>query len=125
MLLHISHNQPILHCPAVERDLDKVYQGRWLLLNAQGEIIDANHPKLAQMNLAVKFSYLVIRAPEMLRLDIPLDVIEDDESAFEPITFQGKSYLAVSEGDLAAQWFSVYLGEPTRLMKLHPTQSFV
>ena len=32
------------------------------------------------VTMTMKLGYLVLRAPGMLRLDIPLDVIEDDDS---------------------------------------------
>lgn len=125
---------PVMYCPAVADKAPKQeYQLRWLLVDGQQHIVSAvDFPKLADIQTDIKFGYLVLRAPGMLRLDIPMDVIEDDESAFEWVSLSdaekallksvsndvsAESIRVVSEGDLAAQWFSVYLEQPIRLMK--------
>lgn len=108
---------PIMYCPAVDRAVQEEYQHRWLLVDANNRSLSVQMAKLADIQIEIKFGYLAIRAPEMLRLDIPMDVIEDDESAFETVVCEGNKLQAVSEGDLAAQWFSVYLGQDVRLMK--------
>lgn len=131
---------PIVACAAVQgRQLMPEYQNRWVLVNAANQVVlsasehkedndvateglvDGVHildeQKLQQLTVSIKFGYLVLQAPQMLRLDIPMDVIEDDDSAFEQVDFQGQSQQVVSEGDLAAQWLSVYFGQALRLMK--------
>lgn len=109
---------PIMYCGAVaNREKDDTYQNRWFLVDANNQSVLATTAKLAEVEVEVKFGYLAIRAPEMLRLDIAMDVIEDDEDAFEQVVCEGETCRAVSEGDLAAQWFSVYLGQEIRLMK--------
>ncbi|NOL51942.1 MOSC N-terminal beta barrel domain-containing protein [Pelistega suis] len=109
---------PIMHCGAVaNREQDNNYQNRWFLIDTNKQSIPSDTPKLSDIQVEIKFGYLAIRAPEMLRLDIAMDVIEDDEGAFEQVMCEGQECRAVSEGDLAAQWFSVYLGQEIRLMK--------
>lgn len=135
-----SEFTPLVACVAVQgRQLVPEYQNRWVLVNTANQVVFAapvkvldegmdtvcatdnihilDHQKLQQLTISIKFGYLVLQAPQMLRLDIPMDVIEDDESAFESIDFQGQAQRAVSEGDLAAQWLSVYFGQALRLMK--------
>jgi hypothetical protein len=77
---------------------------------------------LKQIELSIRFDYLVIRAPGMLRLDIPVDVLEDDEDAFEQAQLDGRALRVVSEGQLADAWFSKFLERPIRLVKLHPDE---
>lgn len=131
---------PIIAFPAVSgREVQPQYQQRWALVNSDNQVVfpdvlasvdktDQVQPtqgliyclaqqKLQQIQLEIKFDYLVLKAPGMLRLDIPMEVQEDDESAFEWIDYQGRKQQAVSEGALAAQWFSVYFECPLRLMK--------
>lgn len=141
---------PITHCPAVAgMVINKEYQCRWVLVDNHQQILPATTPRLADIQVTIKMGYLVIKAPGMLRLDIPMEVIEDDESVFEKVYGESsieadgsdnkqyqcnaimpdelnaitsnKQHLSairvVSEGDLAAQWFSVYLQQPVRLMK--------
>ena len=80
---------------------------------------------MQQIELSIRFDYLVIRAPGMLRLDIPVDVLEDDEEAFEEAQLDGRALRVVSEGQLADAWFSKLLERPVRLVKLHPEESLV
>ncbi|NEN76420.1 hypothetical protein F9B74_08845 [Pelistega sp. NLN82] len=110
---------PIIQCPAImHRTVDERYQSRWLIVTADQQAFTKDNPLLKKIRIDIKFGYLVIQAEGMLRLDIPLEVEEDDESAFEDIDVFGEKIKAVSEGDLVAQWFSVFFNQPLRLMKL-------
>jgi len=94
---------------------------RWLVVDSENAWLRPDRaPGLAELQLALRFGYLVIRAPGMLRLDIPLDVIEDDSSVERTVKVDGRDVRAVDEGDLAAAWFAQWLGQPCRLMKVHP-----
>lgn len=97
------------------------YDHRWLVVDANNAWLTGEQaPRLGKLDLSLRFGYLVIRAPGMLRLDIPLDVIEDDDSVDRIATIGGQSVRVVDEGDLAAAWFAEWLGTPCRLMKVHP-----
>ncbi|WP_084386713.1 MOSC N-terminal beta barrel domain-containing protein [Castellaniella caeni] len=94
---------------------------RWLVVDAQGRWLTAQQAAgLGALDLSLRFGYLVIRAPGMLRLDIPLDVIEDDDSVERVAHVGTQAVRVVDEGDLAAAWFAQWLGLPCRLMKVHP-----
>lgn len=113
--------QPIAGGAALVHDDAAAYDRRWLLVDDQGHWLSrAQAPKLADLDLSLRFGYLVIRAPGMLRLDIPLDVIEDDESVERTAHVAQRPVRVVDEGDLAAAWFAEWLGQPCRLMKVHP-----
>jgi len=56
----------------------------------------------------------------MLRMDIPLDVLEDDDSVKRNATINGQTVAVVDEGDLAAVWFGNVTGVECRLVKVHP-----
>jgi hypothetical protein len=119
-----SEFELIVGCPAVNRDDIGSYERRWLVVDenfvwqkdqfAQG---------LSQVQVSVSFGNLVMRAPGMLRLDLPMDVIEDDDSVWREANISGKTITVVDEGDLAAAWFGNVVGQPCRLVKLHPDQS--
>ena len=64
--------------------------------------------------------YLVLRAPGMLRMDIPLEVIEDDDSVLRQAMIGAQQVVVVDEGDLAATWFGHVTGQICRLVKVHP-----
>lgn len=114
--------QPIYQCPAITGPVKPAAQLRWLLIDEQSQALDQDDPALQQIELSIRFDYLVIRAPGMLRLDIPVDVLEDDEEAFEEARLDGRTLRVVSEGQLADAWFSKLLERPIRLVKLHPDE---
>lgn len=113
--------QPIAGSMAVADPQARSYDRRWLVVDDRNAWLDGQRaPRLAELELGVRFGYLVVRAPGMLRLDIPLDVIEDDTSVERTVLVGGRTVRAVDEGDLAAAWFADWLGMPCRLMKVHP-----
>jgi len=120
-----SDFQPIYQCPAIAGPVKPAAQLRWLLLDDQSRALQQDDPELKQIELAIRFDYLVIRAPGMLRLDIPVDVLEDDEEAFEVAQVDGRELRVVSEGQLADAWFSKLLNRPARLVKLHPDENLI
>jgi len=97
------------------------YHRRWLVGDPQGQWLSAQAcPGLADIKTELRLGYLVLRAPGMLRLDIPLDVIEDDDSVRRTALVNGKPVDVVDEGDLAAAWLGNCLQRPCRLYKVHP-----
>jgi len=68
----------------------------------------------------LRYGYLTLRAPGMLRMDIPLEVEEDDDSVVCSIHVGTQIIAAVDEGDFAATWLSNVLQRPCRLVKRHP-----
>jgi len=112
---------PIAACGGVSDADAASYDRRWLVVDDKGAWLARTHgDALAGIEVGLRFGYLVVRAPGMLRLDIPLDVIEDDDSVRRKATVAGVEVDVVDEGDLAATWLSTYLGRPCRLAKLDP-----
>lgn len=94
---------------------------RWMVVTPEGRFLtQRSHPAMATIATAFRFGYLVVQAPGMLRLDIPIDVLEDDDSVRRTVSVWRDEVDAVDEGDLAAQWFSNVLQTPCRLVKVHP-----
>jgi hypothetical protein len=75
---------------------------------------------LHEVLVDIKMGYLVLRAPGMLRMDIPLDVIEDDDSVRRSVQIGTQLTDVVDEGDVAAVWFGHVTGTLCRLVKVHP-----
>lgn len=110
---------PIAGCEAVLHPDAEEYDRRWMIIDDSGTWI-ADAQQLAAIDLDIRFGYLVLRAPGMLRLDIPLDVIEDDDSVRSQAMVGTQRVDVVDEGDVAATWASACLGRPCRLVKIHP-----
>ena len=77
-------------------------------------------PRLAEVSVELRMGYLVLKAPGMLRMDIPLDVIEDDDSVRYSMRVGEQVIDVVDEGELAAAWISNFVQVPCRIMKVHP-----
>jgi len=113
--------QPILGCSLVTSDQAAPYHHRWLIINDDDQLMNATQlPVLAEVQVSLKFDQLVLRSPGMIRLDIPLDVIEDDDSVRRTLSTQGQIFDVVDEGELTAVWFSNVCGQSCRLVKVHP-----
>jgi uncharacterized protein YcbX len=94
---------------------------RWMVVDASGEFLSQrSHPRLALVKTRIHFGDLTLTAPGMLRLDLPVEVVEDDDSVRRQVRVWDDAVDAVDEGDLAASWFSRFLNTSCRLVKLHP-----
>lgn len=115
---------PIVGCPGVHHPDASDYDQRWFLVDHANQWIGLERcGPLAAVTLDLRHGNLVIRCPGMLRLDLPMDVIEDDESVCRQAKVAAVLVNAVDEGELAAAWFSNVLNFPCRLFKLHPDQA--
>ncbi len=118
MTISTTHT-PVAGCSPVSHSDAAEHHRRWLLVDdASRWISDAT--LLARIEPDIRFGYLVLQAPGMLRLDVPLEVIEDDDSVRLNVLVGSQSVDVVDEGDVAATWASACLGVPCRLVKVHP-----
>ncbi|KAL3520307.1 hypothetical protein ACH5RR_018456 [Cinchona calisaya] len=102
---------------------------QWLVVNSNGRAYTQRvEPKLALVEVELpnnafsdgwepnKSSYMVIRAPGMCLLKVPLckpAATADSVSVWE---WSGSAF---DEGDEASKWFSDYLGKPSRLVRFN------
>lgn len=117
---------PIAACASCAHPDAADYDKRWLIVDEAGRLVTRDRfPQLGDITPAIRFGYLAIKAPGMLRMDIPLDVIEDDDSVRRVAVVGVQKVDVVDEGDLAATWLTDYLKAPCRLMKVHPDAATV
>lgn len=109
---------PIVGCPDADHSDASDYAGRWFLVDESGQWVAPEALKSVQMRF--QHGMMVLRAPGMLRLDIPMDVIEDDDSVRLDVNVNAQIVDVVDEGELAAAWFSNLTGLACRLVKVHP-----
>lgn len=91
----------------------------WMVVDAEGRFVTQRElPRMALIRPTLKQLEMVLRAPGMLALHIALDTVE------KPVQVQvWKDRVAAYDmGDLAAQWFSDFLGRPLRLVRFDPEQ---
>lgn len=97
------------------------YDRMWMVVDEAGQFMtQRQHPRMALIETELRLGQLVVRAPGMLRLDIPLEVIEDAPETWRTVRVWRDEVQAVDEGELCAAWFSRFLGTPCRLVKFHP-----
>jgi len=113
--------EPIAGCRTMSGDLAAQYDRRWLVVDEVGTWLSPQQaPRLADIDASFRYGYLALRAPGMLRMDIPLEVEEDDDSVMRTATIGDATIAVVDEGDLLAAWLSNFLQRPCRLVKRHP-----
>lgn len=112
---------PVVGCAGLERRQAADYHQRWFVVDANNQWLGATQSAaLSNVTTDLKMGALVLRAPGMLRIDVPLDVIEDDDSVKRTVQVGQQSVIVVDEGDVTATWLTHVTGQPCRLVKLHP-----
>jgi uncharacterized protein YcbX len=88
-------------------DTGLLYDRAWMVVDAQGEFVTQRElPRMALIQTAFKMGQLVLRAPGMLALHLALDAAEGPLK----VRVWDDEVMACDMGDLAAQWFSDFLG---------------
>jgi hypothetical protein len=89
----------------------------WMVVDQRGEMLTQRElPRMALVQPRFRGDELVLRAPGMLALHLRLDTVETPTRA----RVWDDEVKAYDMGDLAAQWFSDFLGRPLRLVRFDP-----
>ncbi len=114
---------PVKSCAGVA--LDQVmltetgleFDRAWMVVDAQGQFVTQRAlPRMALIQPQLKTFEMVLRAPGMLALHVQLDKVEQAVQA----TVWQDTVPAFDMGDVAAQWFSDFLGQSLRLVRFDP-----
>lgn len=104
---------PVKSCagvPVTEAELTDtglLFDRAWMVVDAQGEFVSQRElPRMALIQPAFKMGQLVLRAPGMLALHLELNAAEGPLK----VRVWDDEVQACDMGDLAAQWFSDFLG---------------
>jgi uncharacterized protein YcbX len=114
---------PVKSCAGVEvteavldetgLDLDRA----WMVVDADGEFASQRElPRMALIRPQLKTSEVILRAPGMLALHLQIDAVE----APVKVRVWDDVVAAYDMGDVAAQWFSDFLGARLRLVRFDP-----
>jgi uncharacterized protein len=114
---------PVKSCAGVELkeavltetglDLDRA----WMVVDEEGEFVSQRElPRMALVRPELKHYEVVLRAPGMLALHLQIDAVE------QPVRVRvwDDEVPAFDMGDVAAQWFSDFLGRKLRLVRFDP-----
>ena len=116
---------PIKSCAGVElpqatlTETGLEFDRAWMVVDAQGMFVTQRElPRMALVQPELKTFEMVLRAPGMLALHIALDKVEQPVQ----VTVWKDTVAAYDMGDVAAQWFSDFLGQSLRLVRFDPEQ---
>lgn len=102
--------------------VDAVYDREWMVVDAQGNYLtQREHPRMALIVPRLKADTLELRAPGMLRLDIPLGLPAPEDERLVQVTLWDETYVAYDCDEVTAAWFSNAIGTPCRLVRFHPS----
>ena len=114
---------PIKSCAGVQvqevvmLDTGLEFDRAWMVVDDKGEFLTQRElPKMALIQPQLKHYEMVLRAPGMLALHVKLDEVE----APVRVRVWGDEVAAFDMGNIAAQWFTDYLGTTARLVRFDP-----
>ncbi len=127
--LKVSVNQlcvyPIKSCAGVSLSESLLietgfeFDRAWIVVDAEGMFLSQRQlPRMALIQPTLKSDEMVLRAPGMLALHVALDTVEKATR----VQVWDDAVAAYDMGDLAAQWFSDFLGQRLRLVRFDPEQ---
>lgn len=94
-------------------DLDRA----WMVVDEQGGFMTQRElPRMALVRPQLKLTEVVLRAPGMLALHLSIDTVEEAVK----VRLWDDEVPAFDMGDVAAQWFSDFLGRKLRLVRFDP-----
>lgn len=100
---------------------EQIYDREWMVVDANGNFLtQRQHPKMATIVPRIKADTLELRAPGMLRLEIPLDLPDPDDAPTCLVKVWNDTLKAYDCDATTATWFSNALGTPCRLVRFHP-----
>jgi len=114
---------PIKSCARIAVDSAQItetgleWDREWMVVDAEGDFVSQRQlPRLALIRPTLRAGDLALRAPGMLALHLALDTAERETR----VKVWNDELPAWDMGDLAAQWFSDFLGRPLRLARFDP-----
>jgi uncharacterized protein YcbX len=100
--------------------VDAVYDREWMVIDEQGRCLtQREHPRMALVAPRIKNDTLELRAPGMLRLEIPLGLPSPEDERTREVTVWDDKVQAYDCDEITATWFSKAIGTPCRLVRFH------
>jgi len=100
---------------------EHIYDREWMVVGVQGNFLtQREHPRLALIVPRIKGDMLELRAPGMLRLEIPLDLSDPDEAPTLNVRVWDDTVNAYDCDETTAASFTNAVGVACRLVRFHP-----
>jgi uncharacterized protein YcbX len=123
LLVASLHLHPIKSCGAIAVDEALLvetgleFDRTWMVVDTEGEFVSQREqPRMTLVKSTLRTDDLVLRAPGMLALHL----LQGSAEAPCRVTVWDDTVDAYDMGDLAAQWFSDFLGQRVRLARFDP-----
>ena len=117
MIYPVKSCAPVLLKRALITDQGLDLDRAWMVVDERGQFLSQReYPRLALVQPQLRLSDLMLRAPGMLALHLSLDAVEQAKKVW----LWDEAIDAWDMGELAAQWFSDFLGRPARLVRFDP-----
>ena len=114
---------PVKSCGGIAKEYQKLddlgleYDRQWMIVDKNNLFRTQRQvPKMALIKTGIIDNSLMLRAPGMTEIRIPI-ARKVNEGGVE-VEIWGKNCLAIDEGDKASQWLSEFLGQEYRLVRL-------
>jgi uncharacterized protein YcbX len=102
--------------------VDAVYDREWMVVAPDGQFLSQReHPRMALISPRLKADTMELRAPGMLRLEVPLGLPAPEDERTIEVKLWDDTWLAYDCDQTTAAWFSSALGTPCRLVRFHPS----
>jgi len=99
---------------------EHIYDREWMVVDADGIFMtQREHPKMALITPRIKAETLELRAPGMLRLEIPLGLPDPEDAQVLDVRVWDDTVKAFDCDETTAAWFTAFLGLPCRLVRFH------
>lgn len=106
----------VTHASLRKAGLD--HDREWMVIRPNGRFVtQRDEPRLALIVPALESGFLVLHAPEMAELRVPLR----HEGATVITEVWGRGCRGFDAGEAAAQWLGDFLGTPMRLVRFDPS----
>lgn len=100
--------------------VESIYDREWMVVDLQGNYLtQREHPRMALIKPRLRTDCLEVRAPGMLRLEIPLGLPDPDDERVMEVTIWDDRLPAYDCDEVVAAWFSNAIGTPCRLVRFH------
>ncbi|HEY1147523.1 MAG TPA: MOSC N-terminal beta barrel domain-containing protein [Pseudoduganella sp.] len=99
---------------------EQIYDREWAVVGLDGvALTQREHPRMSLIVPRLKSETLELRAPGMLRLEIPLGLPDPETAPTLQVQVWEDTVLAYDCDEVTATWFSSFLGVPCRLARYH------
>ena len=131
--LSALHIYPIKSCGGIDlseagvSELGLAMDRRWMLIDRDGRFLSQReHPLMATVKTALTDDALIVRAPGMPVLSLPLELAGAAASADSAATVSASIWDYAMQpldcGEQAHEWFSAYFGADARLVRFNPAE---